>query len=62
MKNELFAPSRNIYITRSHMALEIPLRKSNLGQKSISFVGPSICKKLLFESLLLLFLLLLLVL
>ena len=25
--------------TRSHMALEITLRKSNLGQKSISFMG-----------------------
>ena len=28
------------------MALEIPLRKSNLGQKSMSFMGPSIWKKL----------------
>ena len=27
------------------MALEIPLRKSNLGQTSISFMGPSIWNK-----------------
>ena len=40
--NELFVFSRNIYKTRSHMALEIPLSKSNLSQKSISFMGPSI--------------------
>ena len=35
-----------MYNTRSHMALEIPLRKSNLGQKSISFMGPWIRNKL----------------
>ena len=29
--NELFVPSRNTFNTRSHMALEIPLKKSNLG-------------------------------
>ena len=28
------------------MALEIPLKKSNLIQKSISFMGPSILNKL----------------
>ena len=28
------------------MALEIPLRKSNLAQKGISFMGPSIWNKL----------------
>ena len=28
------------------MALEIPLRKSNLGQKSISFMRPSVWNKL----------------
>ena len=44
--NKLFVPSRNVYQTRSHMALGIPLRKSNLGQKSISFMGPSISNKL----------------
>ena len=43
--NELFVSSRNIFKARPHMALEIPLRKSNLGQKSISFMGPSIWNK-----------------
>ena len=28
------------------MALEIPLKKINLGQKNISFTGPSIWNKL----------------
>ena len=28
------------------MALEIPLRKSSIGQKSSSFMGPSIWNKL----------------
>ena len=42
---ELFVSSR-IYKTRSHMALEIPLRKSSIGQKSSSFMGPSIWNKL----------------
>ena len=44
--NKLFTASRSIYKTRSHIALEIPLRKSNLGQKSISFIGSSIWNKL----------------
>ena len=44
--NELFVPSRNTYNTRSHISLEIPLKKSNLDQKSISFIGPSIWNKL----------------
>ena len=44
--NELFVLSRNVYKTRSHMALEIPLRKSNLHQKSVSFMRPSIWNKL----------------
>ena len=44
--NELFVPSKAIYKTRSHMALEIPLRKSNLGQKNISIIRPSIWNKL----------------
>ena len=39
--NELFVPSRNTYNTRSHLALETALKKSKLGQKSISFIGPS---------------------
>ena len=46
---ELFVPSRNIYKTRSRMALEILLRKSNLVQKSISFMGPSIENELSFD-------------
>ena len=33
--NEVFIPSRNTYKTRSHMALEVTLRKINLGQKRI---------------------------
>ena len=44
--NELFVPSRNTYNTRSHIALEKLLKKSNLGQKRISFIGPSIWNKL----------------
>ena len=44
--SELFVPSRNTYNTRSYMALEIPLKKSNLRQKSISFIGLSIWNKL----------------
>ena len=39
---KLFVPSKNTYKTRSYLALEIPLKKSNFGQKSISFFGPSI--------------------
>ena len=44
--NELLLPSRNIYKTRSHMALEIPLNKCKLGHKNISFIGQSIWHKL----------------
>ena len=44
--NVLFFRSRNIYKTRSHMAFEMPLRRSNLVQKSVSFMGPSIWNKL----------------
>ena len=44
--NELFVPSRNTYNTRSHMTLKIPLKKSNLGQKSILFIGSFIWNKL----------------
>ena len=45
--NELFVPSRNIYKNRSHMALEIALRKNNLSQKRILLMGPSIWNKLI---------------
>ena len=40
--NEHFVPSRNMHSTRSYMALGIPLKRSNLGQKSVSFIEPSI--------------------
>ena len=44
--NELFVPSRYTYKTISNMALEIPLRKSNLGPRIISFLVPSLWNKL----------------
>ena len=44
--NELFVPSPNRYNTRLQMALDIPLRKSNIGQKNLSFLGPSVWNKL----------------
>ena len=44
--NEIFIPSPNTYNTRSQMALDVPLRKSELGRKSISFLEPSIWNKL----------------
>ena len=40
--NDIFTLSLNRYNTRSQMALDIPLRKSALGQKIISFLGPKI--------------------
>ena len=43
---ELFVPARNTYNTRSHVALEVPLKKSNLGQKNTWFIGPSIWNKM----------------
>ena len=39
-------PSRSTYNTRSHITLEIPLNKSNLGQNNTSLIGPSIWNKL----------------
>ena len=44
-----FVPSTNTYKTRSLMALEIYLGKGNLGQKSISFMEPSIWNKLSYD-------------
>ena len=44
--NEIFVPSPNRYSTRLQMALDIPLRKSNIGQKNLSFLGPSIWNKI----------------
>ena len=43
--NFLFYPKKDNK-ARSHMTLEIPLRKSNLDQKSISFLGTLIWNKL----------------
>ena len=45
-EKELSIPSRDTNKTRSHMASEIPLRKSNSGEKKISFMGPSNWNKL----------------
>ena len=42
---DIFTPSFNKYITRSQMALDIPLRKTIIGQKRISFLGPKVCSK-----------------
>ena len=44
--NDIFTPSLNRYNTRSQMALAIPLRKTALGQKNISFLGPKIWSKI----------------
>ena len=38
----IITPSFNKYNTRSPMALDIPLQKTVLGQKSTSFIGPKI--------------------
>ena len=43
--NQIFTPSSNTYNTRSQMALDIPLRKTVLGQKNISFLGPKTWSK-----------------
>ena len=42
--NDIFKPQYNRYNTRSQMALDIPLRKTNTGQQT-SFPGPKICTK-----------------
>ena len=42
---DIFTPSFNKYITRSQMALDIPLRKTTIGQKRISFLGPKVWSK-----------------
>ena len=44
--NEIFVPSGNACKTRSHVGLGISLRKINLDQRSISFMGLSIWTKL----------------
>ena len=42
----MFKPSLCRYSTRSQMALGIPLRKTNTGQKSLSFLGSKIWSKI----------------
>ena len=44
--HEMFKPSLCRYSTRSRMALDIPLRKTNTGQKSLSFLGLKIWSKI----------------
>ena len=44
--HELFMPSLCRYSTRSQKALNIPLQKTNTGQKSLSFLGPKIWSKI----------------
>ena len=43
---KMFKPSLCRYSTRSQMALDILLRKTNTGQKSLSFLGPKIWPKI----------------
>ena len=43
--HKMFKPSPSTYSTRSKMALEIPLWKTNTEQKSFSFLGPKILSK-----------------
>ena len=42
----MFKPSLCIYSPRSEMALDIPLRKTNTEQKSLSVLGPKIWSKI----------------
>ena len=44
--HEMFKPPLCRYSTRSQMVLDIPLRKTNTGQKSSSFLGPKIWSKI----------------
>ena len=44
--NEILTSSLNRYNTRLEMALDIPLWKTVLGNKSISFLGPKILSKM----------------
>ena len=44
--HEMFKPSLCTYSTRSQMTLDIPLRKTNTGQKSLSFLRPQILSKI----------------
>ena len=40
--HKMFKPSLCKYITRSQVALDIPLQKINIGQKTLSFLVPKI--------------------
>ena len=42
----MFMPSLNNYNTRSQMALDIPLCRTIIGQKSMSFLVPKIWNKI----------------
>ena len=42
----MFEPLLCRYSTRSPMALDMPLQKTNTGQKSLSFFGPNIWSKI----------------
>ena len=42
----MLMPSLNTYNTRSQMALDIPLCRTNKGRNSMSFLGPNIWNKL----------------
>ena len=44
--HEMFKPLLYRYSTRSQMALDIPLRKTNTGRKSLYFLGPKIWSKI----------------
>ena len=44
--HEIFKPSLCRYNTRSQMAFDIPLWKTNTGRKSLSFLGPKIWSKI----------------
>ena len=43
----MFQPSLDRNNARSHMALNIPLRKANIGQQALSFLGPKIRAKII---------------
>ena len=42
---DIFTPSFNKCNSRSQMVLDIPLRKTTIGQRSISFLGPKVWSK-----------------
>ena len=44
--HEMYKPSLGRYRTRSQMVLNVPLRKTKTGQKSLSFLRPKIWSKI----------------